>query len=61
MSKLSKGVRAGVVVSALYYVIVFAGILAGLKRFDDVFIFFFSLCNIPVIIGWGIWWIRQGD
>ncbi len=53
MSAIKKQ-RVGIVVSAVWAVLTMG--IAVLE--SDITIFLF-LCMIPLIIGWGIWWVRK--
>ena len=64
MNKLSKKEKAGVVVSIIWFLLVCMyavdqsfryGELHSLDSFFQIMISF----NIPLIIGWGIWWIKR--
>lgn len=58
MEKLSKSVKGWIIVSVTW------AILGTLIIFGDMItdysnLVLFLFCYIPLVIGWGIWWIRR--
>ncbi|MEX2163091.1 MAG: hypothetical protein WD823_02455 [Sulfuricaulis sp.] len=64
LSGLSRGARIGLVVSAVWIIIIFTIAVSdatGYSRFkaETFFGIFFIIGVLPVMVGWGIRWIRK--
>jgi len=64
MKQLSGKMRLAVFLSSIWFIVVligFGGIAIGerLNEFE-FFIIFLSVGILPLLISWGIWWIKQG-
>jgi len=58
MKKLSKTVKGWILIS-ITWAIVGAIITFGDMITDYSKLVMFLLCYLPLVIGWGIWWIRR--
>jgi hypothetical protein len=65
MNKLSKKEKKGVVVSILWFLVVCSFALyeqaSRSVRYQDSYEFIMRMFvfNLPLVIGWGIWWIKR--
>lgn len=57
MPNISKKQRIGIILSGAWLLVVLLVCKAGLERVDAIYLIYGVL---PVMVGWGVWWILKG-